>query len=229
MPYNKDKTILGKNIETMIEFVNDIILVLNKDNNNTLYEEYANNFVRIIEIESGHGSGDAILQIFNQLKTVEEIFADIFLIWGDSIQDSTALYRTTLNNYNDYCTVPIRLENEPYTHFVCDHDNIIKSVEFKNRGAKYIQGYHDFSLFLFNLVKMNVILDSYNLMKWLPENNKYDTINGEFEFLDIFNQFNYLEFAKAVIIDNIKSNNAFNTMEEYLKLINGVTDENSKQ
>ena len=237
-PYDNKQTILEKNVEELNQYVDVVFVVVNKNiNNKEIYDVLPTNMfprpnVKVIEVESGMGTGHAIYEtlkiIYHQVPSTDYNMAhdDILLIWGDSIQDEPSIIKQTIYNFNGKCTVPLKFEEDCYMNFMVRNNYIIKAWQPHTKS-----GLHDFSLFMFDLNYMYVLLDLYHHKHhfenslheaFLVNGKRYNTKSGEMNFIDIFNEFGESQFANTVIIDdkNISSINAFNTVEEYNEIIN---------
>lgn len=225
MPYNKLSTILDINIMTMKKYVKKIFIVVNINNDNSYFENIASKYdnVKLMEIYSGQGCGHAVLQALRKLK---KNIDNIFLIWGDSINDDPKLYDICKKHANYHFVFPVKYELDPYVKFEVDKNNIAYKVKYSkyNEVLKSESGYHDFSLFHFNysLIK-GYLIDMhekyYNNLK-----NTYKTKNNELIFLDLINEYGIDLNAQTIPMDNYNksSNNSYNSIEEYKKILNNV-------
>jgi len=217
--YKKDSslTILEKNILTSSKWCKKIYVVLEIKNDNSKIESVLTKYnnVEIIYIESGKGTGAAVLDSFKKIKYTPE--DNCFLMWGDSIQDSDEVFEVTLDEFNGLMTVPVHLEENCYVEFVLSDNNFIVDVykPFLPNSSK--SGYHDYSLFLFNINSMILLLDEiYNIFILKDEHTSISLSNIiEFDFLSVC-KLNPLKFN--VVFPTSTSINAFNTIEEYHKL-----------
>lgn len=229
MKYNTTDTVLDINIKTMSKFCDIIYIIINKENDNSLYkpikEKYNN--IQLVSINSGLGDGHAVLE---SLKSIKYNLRDkIYLIWGDSIQDDERLFVATENAYNNMFTLPLRYEKEPYVQFVVEY-GLVRKVKFRKYEETTEEGYHDYSLFLFNPNVMREVLELHHKKYWKEEEQKYINRNNELVFLDIINEHQDKLFPHAVIIDTVGSTsvNAYNTIEEYKKIIKrGIGDDDN--
>jgi len=215
--YNDDLTILEKNIEVMSKYSDGVCLVVNKNCNSDIITIAKNSIYpcKIIEIESGLGTGHAVYETLKEIEDLREN-QHVHLMWGDSIQDQTDVIDATIDNYNGKCTVPLKFEDKCYMKFLTSSitNNIIKVYR------PHLQfGLHDFSFFRFNLKYVYVLLDLYHEKYF--NGFDYNTKSRDMNFIDLFNEFGLSNFANAVIIDDpkISSINAFNTIEEYDEII----------
>lgn len=229
MKYNTGDTVLDINIKTMSKFCDVIYIIINKENDNSLYtlikEKYDN--VNLLSITSGLGDGHAVLKSLESIKY--KIGDKVYLIWGDSIQDDERLFVATENAYNNMFTLPLRYEKEPYVQFIVEY-GLVRKVKFKKYEETVGEGYHDYSLFLFNPSIMRDVLERHHNNYWKEEEQTYISRNNELVFLDIINEHQDKLFPHAVIIDTVgsTSNNAYNTIEEYKKIIKrGIEDDNN--
>jgi NDP-sugar pyrophosphorylase family protein len=206
-PY-KDKVILDINYETLSRFCKDVYIVVSYYNYK-YFEEYDNGKYkdRLIRIHSGFGCGDAVYKVLNSIREFD--YKSCFLIWGDSIQNNNEIFEKTLCRFNysshNELIIPVVFEQSPYVLFLTENKKIIK-VNFSKKGDDIFPGFHDLSVFSFDIKYLYGYLDE--LMK-----NKKE--NDEVAFLDIINK-TKIE-SEIVEIDNISAK-SFNTMEEYLDI-----------
>ena len=198
-------TILDINIKNMSKYSDVVYIVCSNENS-----KYFSNYNNLIVIESGYGSGDAILKVFNKLDIKDG--DTCFIQWGDSLQKDTSVFNKLLNNYNGISLIPCTFEDKPYVQ-VIQIDNKVK-VLFSKFNEQVSSGYHDLSIFYCN---------ANDLLKYLNEWRDNNFIDGhychkhsnEFEFLDVFNDTD----IRATVL-NIENYNdfSFNTVEQFNKL-----------
>ena len=190
-----NKTLLDMNIEVMSKFC-DKVFVIVSTNNHRLFSKYPR-----IAIKSGFGCGDAVLQ---GLKNLSYKQGDkCFICWGDSY-NTKEVYNSIPLESN--CAIPCVKEDAPYVQIREDG-----RVLFSKYGDGITPGYHDLSLFYFDIYYLNKYLVEFRKKFWY--NNQYNhRHNNEMQFLDVFNDTG----AKYEIIpiDNYRAF-CFNTVEEF--------------
>lgn len=206
----KDHTVLEHNIELLKSNVDKILVICSEWN----YEQFKklnieNENLELISINSGFGCGHGVME---SLKLIKE-YADIILIWGDSIQNKFVIDELVCK-YRGYVLVPVVIEKKPYVQFKTDK-GFITHVSF----SKYNQhiddiGYHDLSIFMFD--KDFVYKKLIKMHKKYWKDDEYKTKSKELVFLELFNE--NKKFGKILKINNIQSM-AFNTVEEYNRII----------
>lgn len=212
------KCLLDINIEHMSRYVDEVYLVTSTSNN-FFFEDFKDK-VNILTIESGFGCGDAVLKSLSLLDLQKD--DSVFLIWGDSVQNNNILYEECLNNYNNFFIIPLEYQNNPYVDFILSN-NKVKNILFTKYGNIITEGHHDYSLFYFNgLYVKSFLVQLYNKYFNIQQNS-YSVPNrkNELLFLDLFNLDLNID-AEVVIIENVSSNNSFNTIDELNKLNKGI-------
>lgn len=200
-----DRTLLDMNIEVMSKFCDKIYIIVSKENQIKFY-----NYERIV-INSGFGCGDAVYKAINNIPYHKG--DKCFVIWGDSY-NSELVYESIPLDSN--CAIPCVIEDNPYVQLKDDG-----SVLFSKYGDTTENGYHDLSLFYFDIQYINNYLVEFKKKIWY--NNKYNHKHGnEMQFLDVFNDTD----AKfdIVNIDNYKAF-CFNTVEEFNKMKDEMINE----
>jgi hypothetical protein len=222
MLYKENETILDINIKTSLRFCDVVYVVLNEKlelNKLSMYidimKKYQN--VNLIMINSGKGTGHALMNCIKK----EKIYGDIFLMWGDSIQDNYSIFKKTIENYNKYFSIPVQYEKDPYVKFCINDKWLIHSVLFKKYGEVKNDGYHDFSLFLLNGNHIHKYLECFHNNYYSVDLDKYlfNNRNNEFDLFDVINLYRDEIKCSSVIIDKNSSINSFNTVDEYKNII----------
>jgi len=202
MIIENNKTITEINIETMMNFVDDIVIAVNKKNYH-FFKKYKRKNVDIKIVPTG-GTGIALEKILPKIKS-----NNCFLIWGDSYQNDLGLYQECLEKIDEDIVIPVRFEKEPYVRFEVIKNNRISSVRFSKFEGKNSDGYHDFSLFLFN---------TESVKKYLNQTNHIYNPNMERDFLNIINYHSEDLKIVAVPVSRADSFNSFNSYEEFVLL-----------
>lgn len=207
--------ILDTTIASMKQFFDDVIVVCSKEN-----EHYFKNY-KYISINSGLGSGDAILKAIQHLLLKHTITKNdnVVIQWGDALVDIRLYHKLMLSNPNNECIIPCTIEDNPYVQLVDINGKV--SVKFSKYNDKITSGYHDMCVFYSNILYLfNYLSEFYN--KYFTVDYYNHSHGNEFEFLDVFNDTD----CKATIleVDNSYTTLSFNTIEELNNLggtING--------
>ena len=208
-------TIIDHNVEILKDNVDKIFVIIERGNTDLFFKTVKNKTsVQFIEIDSGFGCGDAVLKVLSLLTKWYPIFKDCILIWGDSIQNKK-LFKDLIKEYNDIFTMPVCKEKNPYVHFQFNSEKIEKVVFTKYDNIYIDEGYHDQSIFMFDIM---TIANKLNILKEIVWNIAARTTrNGELLFLDIFN-YEKVNDIKAKVFVSKNQSLAFNTYEEYEKI-----------
>lgn len=206
MIYKDNKTVLDINLENSLKFSDNVVIVTSYDNYD-IYNDYVSTHgydlsrVSVVKIKENHGSGHTIMQ------AIAEEDGNVFIMWGDSIQQDPELFQTCINGFNGYLVVPCRFEENPYTHVSISVDFDAVDCKFKKfNEVKRNFGYHDLSLFYGDVEFVR------NALRLLAHDSNRISMHGnEMEFLDVIN---VVKNIKIIPYDStaIKS---FNTIEEF--------------
>lgn len=210
----KGECLLDRNIKELSKVCEKVYVVCST--NNEYY--FNNNKYNKIIIESGYGSGDAIL---SALAQIQPTFRDKCIIqWGDCISHDDIISRTfDIKELGIYgVIVPCVYEEHPYVQFI-QKSNLSVKVLFSKFDEPVSAGYHDLSIFYCNAFQ---VYHNLNILKmWIlnPELDgkkyNYPEHGDEMEFLDILNHTDIP--AKLKIVDDYKDL-SFNTIEELEQL-----------
>ena len=210
--------LLDINYNNLLKYCENVFVVCSQEN-----QSYFDNIYNKIIIESGFGSGDAILKAFHKLQQLDRFNKEdkCFIIWGDSLVNEN-LYRELIKcKLDNTCIIPCIYENNPYVELIQCKDNI--KVLFSKYGDKISSGYHDMSVFYCSVKYLYSKLNKFYTLVYNEENKCYNHIHGnEFEFLDIFNDVDCN--GKILEISKQLKTFSFNTIDEltkYKESING--------
>jgi len=205
----KGKCLLDHNIEELSKVCEKVYVVCSTTN-----EHYFDNKYNKVVIESGYGSGDAILSALHQIRPN---FRDKCIIqWGDSILHDDIITKTfdpkELGFYG--VVIPCVYEEHPYVQFITKSDLSVK-VLFSKFNEEVSAGYHDLSIFYCNAFQVYHNLNTYRMWILNPDFDgkkySYPEHDDEMDFLDILNQTDIT--AKLKVVDDYKDL-SFNTIEE---------------
>jgi NDP-sugar pyrophosphorylase family protein len=207
----RDKTILDINIDNMSTECDKVFVVCSWHNHYYFPDDYNK-----IIIDSGKGSGDAVLKALEALPLKEEDMC--FIQWGDNISHDNIFYTLrTSEIYSDEILIPCVYDVNPYVQLV-SIDNHIK-VNFSKYGDPIEPGYHDISIFYGNASLLKYYLTLYKESICDDNTNTYKHIhNNELDFLDMFNETNIK--ARLLVLDHYRDL-SFNTIDELLNLAKG--------
>ena len=190
----------------------DVVFVVCSNNNHTWFDDSKYN--KII-VESGLGSGDAILSTFIKLfSNPSNCHDSCLIIWGDAIINDQLL-RYTVDNANMYdsCTIPCLYEDNPYVQILATESGKTQ-VKFSKFNDEISNGYHDMSVFF---GQVNNIYDGmkkfYTLFYSCSEHRYHHPHGCEYEFLDTFNDVDGFT-ANIIPIDSSIRSYSFNTIDE---------------
>lgn len=206
----KNSTLLDINIENMEAICDEVYVVTSYENT-----QWFKGHQQLV-IESGYGCGDAVMRALALLKLNSD--DTVFIQWGDCLH-TKQIYRDLKNIYVDKWLIPCVREDNPYVQVVQEADYKIH-IYFSKYNEPITGGYHDLSLFYGNAVELQQKLVSFADSIRSNENkiHLYKHKHGnEMQFLDVFNETN----LKGQIIEYTEYDMfAFNTVEEFTKLIN---------
>lgn len=208
------KPLLDINIDNMNKYCDIVYVVCSKDN-----KKYFKNYSNLIVIESGFGSGDAVLKAINSVFVKDDvsILDSCFIQWGDSLQKEE-IYKYCIDNYKGITLIPCVKEEKPYVQIIQkdkDHVNVL----FSKFGDSITNGYHDLCLFYCNAAVLHLYLkDFYDLIYNEETESFVHKHNNEMEFLDVFNDVKLP--AQIIEVPNYKSF-SFNTVNQYKELVGG--------
>ena len=209
----KGECLLDHNIKELSEVCEKVYVVCSTTN-----EHYFDDKYNKIIIESGYGSGDAILSALDQIRPN---FRDKCIIqWGDCITHDNIISKTfNVKDLGFYgIVIPCVYEDHPYVQFIQKSDLSVK-VLFSKFDEPVSTGYHDLSIFYCNAFQVYHYLNTYKMWILNPEFDGkkyvYPEHGDEMEFLDILNQTDIV--AKLEIVKDYKDL-SFNTIEELEEL-----------
>ena len=190
-----NRALLDINIEVMSKYCDKVYVVVSNINQFKFLK-----YDRLV-ISSGLGCGDAVFKTLNNIHYKEG--DKCYLMWGDAYNSKEVYEAIPLE---DGCSIPCVYEESPYVQIGEDG-----RILFSKYGDRITSGYHDLSLFYFDIHYLNKYLVEFRNKIWY--NNKYNhKHNDEMQFLDVFNETDAK--YKIIPIDNYKAF-CFNTVEEF--------------
>ena len=200
--------LLDMNIHNMSKVCDQVWVVASYDN----AKYFTPHAQRVMSIDSGYGSGDAIMKALMNLPLKPE--DRVFIQWGDCISHNN-IYQQLYDICEDDTVdrgvvIPCVYEKDPYVQLVPNKRGT--SVLFSKYNEKVKPGYHDISIFYANAWVLFKYLIEFAVKILDDTPAHYKHIHGnEMEFLDIFNETRIP--AELMVLDNYKDL-SFNTVDE---------------
>ena len=192
--------LLDRNIK-LLRTICDTVYVVCSSENIKYFDETK---YRLIEIESGYGSGDALYKAMNRFFFSKG--DQVVVCWGDVILNKNIVSKLDENTTS--AIIPCTFEERPYVRFEFDKSKV--SVYFSKYGDEIKPVYHDMSIFKFDAKNLKRALFSFVECRANPDNT-YNGNNNEFELLEIFNN-GYP--GELLVVDSANATKSFNTVEE---------------
>lgn len=201
-------------------------------------------------IESGMGSGDAVLRTLIEGDDINDEFASTsfqvcHMCWGDvhfkndkivqcMLDVDSEIDEVVLKNHNDVNTnrpknavmiIPTIFEQTPYLRLVESHHDIIypRTSFRKIEQADFSRsqdGYHDQSIFSVSWALLEY-LQEMRKMSWDSPSNSYSTPSGDFSFMDVIRYLkNRDEHALLFKVNDDCKTYGFNTKVEVTAIEN---------
>lgn len=205
----KGKTVLERNISILKQVVDKFSIVTTKEK-----EKYFSPFQdHLLIIDSGLGSGDAVLKALTFLKLSSE--DKIVLIWGDSIHVAPSVFHRGLHALdNEDIIIPVSKESSPYVLFEVENYRVSK-VTFSKYTGPNSSGYHDQSCFFFKVEPIQFFLQEIKFDYFDYFKNVYTIPDRkDFDFLEIFNLFGEKIKSSLFEVKTSEKSFSFNTREE---------------
>lgn len=199
------KVLLEENIQRMSKYCDEVFVICSFQNEQ-FFKKYNH-----IAINSGKGSGDAVLKALIEINKKHKFSKDdtCFIIWGDCLIEDQ-IYKQVLDNYNNTGLIPCVFEENPYVQLKETKNNKV-IASFSKFNEAITAGFHDLSLFYFNCQNLLNYLLIFQKKIINKEDNYIHKHGNEMEFLDVFNE-TEIE-AKILEIKDYKDF-SFNTVEE---------------
>jgi hypothetical protein len=207
-----DRCLLDINISNMSEICDEVWVIASYAN----AHYFTSHASRVLAIDSGYGSGDAIMKALVYFNILPD--DRIFIQWGDCISHN-GIYRKLYDLCDDYTVnrgmiVPCVFEQTPYVQLIPTSTGA--SVKFSKYGETTKPGYHDISIFYGNAWVLKKYLVEFAEKITDTNTKQYKHKHGnEMEFLDLFNETSIP--AELLVLDNYKDL-SFNTLEELQNL-----------
>lgn len=170
-------------IEKALPYYDRIFVVTNRD----IQREWDHFFTHIcpkeypvfnIAIESGLGDGHAVMVALEQ-DWAAAWSADISIVWGDAYIPDDKMFAELLSRTQDNC-LPVQWEDNPYVA-IMGYSWMASHAKFSKYGETENTGYHDQSMFRFDLITLIEALNNLHCCFW--KHDKYITASGELSLL----------------------------------------------
>ena len=159
----------------------------------------------ILEIDSGLGSGHAIMQI--PLKDND------IVIWGDAVIVDPKIIDEIKGQ--DGFAIPLKRVKNPYVNFLCDKNLKVQETLFAKYGETSKTGLQDCCIFKVTQKSRQQLEDLHNAI-W---KGRYITESNEFEYLYLMHyKFNINDPANGYITEYPNAIESYNTKEELNKI-----------
>lgn len=159
----------------------------------------------ILEIDSGLGSGHAIMQI--PLKDND------IVIWGDAVIVDPKIIDEIKGQ--DGFSIPLKRVKNPYVNFLCDKNLKVQETLFAKYGETSKTGLQDCCIFKVTQKSRQQLEDLHSAI-W---KGRYITESNEFEYLYLMHyKFNINDPANGYITEYPDAIESYNTKEELNKI-----------
>lgn len=191
--------------------------------------------VVILYINSGLGTGHALIQACKQLKSSH--FTDIsernvVVCWGDVILPNSEIIDELLkkiefdmvlsNSQTLHGYVPVKMEANPYVTVLTDHNGHATGVDSSKLGEVHMNGFHDMSIFAYSGKTMVDALTSLHCAYW--KNGSYITPDGELHLTQTFHYLHNRGMGMRVY-ETLSDTYSFNTQEELNTILKLLEEE----
>jgi bifunctional N-acetylglucosamine-1-phosphate-uridyltransferase/glucosamine-1-phosphate-acetyltransferase GlmU-like protein len=195
------------NLVRNVKLIDDDYRVVVNRGQEALFSNYVP-VENILSIDSGLGSGHAIMQI--PLKD------DDIVIWGDSVILDTRIIDEIKTQ--DGFSIPLKRVKNPYVNFLCDKNLKIQEALFAKYGETSASGLQDCCIFKVTQKSRQQLEDLHNAI-W---KGRYITESNEFEYHYIMHyKSNINDPANGYITEYPNAIESYNTQDE-LKTIEKI-------
>jgi bifunctional N-acetylglucosamine-1-phosphate-uridyltransferase/glucosamine-1-phosphate-acetyltransferase GlmU-like protein len=171
-----------------------------------------------LPIKSGLGDGHATLQGILAAEKLEgdALSQDIVVAWGDVFIPHAEIIDELLA-VTPICSgiLPAVRENAPYVSLLVDENMRCISADFSKYGEKHTVGFHDQSVFRFDLPRLKAALTILHNALW--KGGRYLTAAGELSLLYAFHLL-YNSGDPAYVYQTKYPTRSFNTVEEVVAI-----------
>ena len=187
-------------------FKNVYIIVNEKD------KHHFDNFDNVISIQSGLGSGHAIMQ---SIEKIENLSNNFCIVWGDAYFENDKIFKEIIEYDNEMC-IPLQEKKHPYVTFKIDDNFNIQSVDFSKYGEIHEYGLQDKCLFKVNKIKLYKALKDFHNCTY--KDGRYITESNEFEFLYVMHVLANNNNSMQGYITDENTVHSYNTKDEIQKI-----------
>ena len=204
--------LLDINIFNMSRVCDQVWVIASHDN----AKYFTNHAQRVLAIDSGYGSGDAIMKALSFFSITPH--DRVFIQWGDCLSHD-GIYQLLYESCDDYTVshgmiIPCVYEKNPYVQLVPTDNGAV--VYFSKYGEPTKAGYHDISIFYGSawVLQDYLVRFAEKIIDDSPKHYKHKHGN-EMEFLDLFNETKIP--VELMVLDSYKDI-SFNTVDELNKI-----------
>jgi len=171
-----------------------------------------------LSIRSGLGDGHATLQGILAAERMEgsSLSPDIVVAWGDVFIPNAEIIDELLTvTLMGSGVLPAVNENDPYVSLLVDENMRCISADFSKHGERHSTGFHDQSVFRFDLPRLKTALALLHNALW--KGDRYFTPAGELSLLYTFHLL-YNSGDPAYVYQTKYPTRTFNTVEEVVAI-----------
>jgi bifunctional N-acetylglucosamine-1-phosphate-uridyltransferase/glucosamine-1-phosphate-acetyltransferase GlmU-like protein len=202
------------NVVRNSKMVDDFRVVINHCDVDVFLEYFSRD--KLVEIESGLGSGHAIMQL--------ELEENDIIIWGDAVIVNPLIIKELSETDSKTLKIPLKKVDNPYVNFCVDEQFSIHEVMFSKYNEHSSKGYQDCCIFKVPYQFVRYLRALHNAI-W---KSRYITESEEFEFLYIAHYLNNVgNPAKGYLTEYPNAIYSYNTVEE-LNTIEQIIRENKQ-
>jgi NDP-sugar pyrophosphorylase family protein len=179
------------------------------------YPELAATVVNL-PIESGLGDGHATLQAIITAKNLvnASLSRDIVVAWGDVFfPHAESIDELLCLALRGAGMMPAVNETDPYVSLLVDDEMRCMAADFSKLGEHHLHGYHDQSVFRFDLFALERSLTDLHNALW--KNGRYLSPNGELSLLYTFHHL-YNSNNPVYVYETSFPTLTFNTVDEVI-------------
>jgi bifunctional N-acetylglucosamine-1-phosphate-uridyltransferase/glucosamine-1-phosphate-acetyltransferase GlmU-like protein len=183
----------------------------------SMFPEFAGQTIGL-PIRSGLGDGHATLQGILAAEKLEgdSLGQDIVVVWGDVFIPHAEIMDELLAVAPAFSGIlPAIHENAPYVSLLVDEDMRCISADFSKYGETHLKGFHDQSVFRFDLPRLKAALTILHNALW--KGGRYLTPAGELSLLYTFHLL-YNSGDPAYVYHTRYPTRSFNTVEEVVAI-----------
>jgi choline kinase len=176
------------------------------------YPELAEIVVNVT-INSGLGDGHATLIGINEAAEMCTLSSnEVVVVWGDVFFPNSEIMDELLSHeLQGSGLLPAVREDNPYVSLLVDEQMACISADFSKYGETHPTGFHDQSVFRFNLSHLITSLNALHAAFW--KNGRYITPGGELSLLYTFHHLYNTEYP-CYVYETDYPTMSFNTIEE---------------